>query len=299
MRSRWYQGIAVLVGLSFDFSSYASEILQVPVTVTDHQCEPMNLTVPAGKVRFVIKNKSMRALEWEILKGVRVVAERENIAPGFYQKMTVELDPGQYETTCGLLTNPHGILTVTARPGHPRYRLKLADIIAISSEYKFFLVSQSRHLVQQLQKAPGGDLPKDLISDYYHVWALIPAYRQVDTYDWLQKGVLHRPTLEMQTTRWKQAIRRQSLSVTQLIGQLRARLNTRGLPQKKWRAVIFDVKKLVELSRPVLLKLEPDWVNLLEQHLSAAALTQPEVNIRQQFDHDLTKLAGLLTLQEK
>lgn len=299
MRNRWYQEIAVLVVFAFPFICHASEILQVPVAVTDHQCEPMNLTVPAGKVRFVIKNKSMRSLEWEILNGVRVVAERENIAPGFYQKMTVELEPGQYETTCGLLTNPHGTLTVSEKPGHSGYRLKLADMIAITSEYKFFLVSQSGHLTQQLEKWPGGMFPDDLVSDYYHVWALIPAYRQVDSQDRLAADPAQLAAVKMQAIKWKQAVRHQSLSVAQIIEQLRARINEPGLSQKEWRAVIFDMKKLVELSRPVLVKFKPDWVNLFEQHLSVATSQLPEANIRQALDGDVTTLARLLTLQEK
>lgn len=41
-----------------------------------------------------------------------VVEERENIAPGFSQKMTANLQPGEYDMTCGLLTNPKGKLIV-------------------------------------------------------------------------------------------------------------------------------------------------------------------------------------------
>ncbi len=59
----------------------AADILQVKVTVNDKQCEPMNVTVKAGKTQFIIQNHSQKALEWEILKGVMVVEERENIAP--------------------------------------------------------------------------------------------------------------------------------------------------------------------------------------------------------------------------
>lgn len=85
----------------------------VNVAVNDSACEPMTLTVPSGQVVFNIKNDSARKLEWEILKGVMVVDERENIAPGLSDKMTVTLLPGEYEMTCGLLTNPRGKLTVT------------------------------------------------------------------------------------------------------------------------------------------------------------------------------------------
>lgn len=84
----------------------------VNVGISDDACEPMQLTVKRGKTQFIIKNNSRRAVEWEILKGVYVVEERENIAPGFSQKLTAKLEPGKYEMTCGLLSNPHGVLIV-------------------------------------------------------------------------------------------------------------------------------------------------------------------------------------------
>ena len=83
------------------------------IAVNDHACDPMELTVPSGQVVFNIKNNSTRKLEWEILKGVMVVDERENIAPSLSDKMTVTLLPGEYEMTCGLLNNPRGKLVVT------------------------------------------------------------------------------------------------------------------------------------------------------------------------------------------
>ena len=91
----------------------ANEGGSVSIAVNDNACEPMELTVPSGQVVFNIKNNSGRKLEWEILKGVMVVDERENIAPGLSDKMTVTLLPGEYEMTCGLLTNPRGKLVVT------------------------------------------------------------------------------------------------------------------------------------------------------------------------------------------
>ena len=105
-RSALQAGIATL--LSCAFAAHAADVPQVKVTVTDKQCEPMSLTVNAGKTQFLIVNQSQKALEWEILKGVLVVEERENIAPGFSQKLTANLQPGEYDMTCGLLTNPKG-----------------------------------------------------------------------------------------------------------------------------------------------------------------------------------------------
>ena len=87
---------------------------EVSVTVTDTGCQPGQLTVGAGRTTFVISNKSSKPLEWEILEGVMVVEERENIAPGFVQKLKAELKAGEYAMTCGLRSNPKGKIVVTA-----------------------------------------------------------------------------------------------------------------------------------------------------------------------------------------
>lgn len=73
--------VTVAALLSSAFGAQAADIPQVKVTVNDKQCEPMQVTVNAGKTQFIIQNHSQKALEWEILKGVMVVEERENIAP--------------------------------------------------------------------------------------------------------------------------------------------------------------------------------------------------------------------------
>ena len=86
----------------------------VAVTITDAGCSPAALSVLPGKTVFQIRNSSRRALEWEILKGVEVVEERENIIPGFVQMLTTALEPGSYLMTCGLLSNAKGTLQVTA-----------------------------------------------------------------------------------------------------------------------------------------------------------------------------------------
>ncbi|HEY0276237.1 MAG TPA: cupredoxin domain-containing protein, partial [Paenirhodobacter sp.] len=82
------------------------------VTITANACEPMQISVPGGRRSFEIVNASDRPIEWEILDGVMVLAERENIAPGFRAGLTVQLQPGTYDMACGLLSNPRGTLTV-------------------------------------------------------------------------------------------------------------------------------------------------------------------------------------------
>ena len=121
----------------------------VTVTVTAKGCEPAELTVPAGETTFLIINKSTRAMEWEILSGVMVVDERENIAPGFKQKMTTDLKPGEYVVTCGLLSNPQGKLIV-ANTGAPAGPVKptATDLIGPTAEYRVFLAGETDGLVK-------------------------------------------------------------------------------------------------------------------------------------------------------
>ena len=125
----------------------------VAVTITDKGCEPNALSVPAGKTTFKIKNQSKRAVEWEILDGVMVVEERENIIPGFVQSLTANLKAGQYQITCGLLTNPKGVLTVTAAAtstsaGEPN----ALDLVGALAEYKVYVTKEVGDLVEQTKR---------------------------------------------------------------------------------------------------------------------------------------------------
>ncbi|QMT40161.1 iron uptake system protein EfeO [Neisseria shayeganii] len=122
----------------------------VNIAVNDQACEPMELTVPSGEVVFQIKNNSGRKLEWEILNGVMVVDERENIAPGLSDKMTVTLLPGEYAMTCGLLNNPRGKLTVTdsgfKQTAGEADMEKLAQPLA---DYKTYVQAEAEQLVSK------------------------------------------------------------------------------------------------------------------------------------------------------
>jgi iron uptake system component EfeO len=120
----------------------------VAITITSKGCEPNAVTVPEGKTTFRIKNASARVLEWEILDGVMVVEERENIVPGFVQTLTATLKAGQYQMTCGLLSNPKGTITVTAgstttaktEPG-------ASDLTGPLAEYKIYVTKEVGDLV--------------------------------------------------------------------------------------------------------------------------------------------------------
>lgn len=124
------------------------------VTIHPHSCEPNALTVAAGRNSFRIVNRSERAVEWEILDGVLVVEERENIAPGLSQVINANLQPGDYAITCGLLSNPRGTLHVTPTAeseAKAKARPSMVAFVGPLSEYRVYLATQGSALIRAVQ----------------------------------------------------------------------------------------------------------------------------------------------------
>jgi iron uptake system component EfeO len=148
--------MSVLAGVSVCNPGYAAAqdgSQPVAVTITDKGCEPNALSVPAGKTTFKIKNQSKRAVEWEILDGVMVVEERENIIPGFVQSLTANLKAGKYQMTCGLLTNPKGVLVVAAAAtGTSAGEPSALDLVGPLAEYKVYVTREVGDLVEQTRR---------------------------------------------------------------------------------------------------------------------------------------------------
>lgn len=138
---------------------------EITVTIHAHRCEPNALTVPAGRASFRIINRSDRAVEWEILDGVLVVEERENIAPGLSQVINANLLPGNYAITCGLLSNPRGTLQVTPTAESEalaKAKPSMVAFIGPLSEFRVYLSRQGSALIQAVtaleQAIAAGDL---------------------------------------------------------------------------------------------------------------------------------------------
>ena len=138
---------------------------EITVTIHPHSCEPNELTVPAGFNSFRIVNASERAVEWEILDGVLVIEERENIAPGLSQVINATLNPGDYAITCGLLSNPRGKLHVTPTAeseAKAKARPSMVAFIGPLSEFRVYVSSQSNALIKAVealsQAISSGDL---------------------------------------------------------------------------------------------------------------------------------------------
>lgn len=124
---------------------------EIVVNIHPHNCEPAALTVAAGRTSFRIVNRSERAVEWEILDGVLVVEERENIAPGLSQVINANLQPGDYQITCGLLSNPRGSLKVTPTAesdAAAKARPSMVAFVGPLSEYRVYLATQGSGLIR-------------------------------------------------------------------------------------------------------------------------------------------------------
>lgn len=152
------------------------------ITIAGKTCEPNQLSVPAGRRTFRIVNQSDRAVEWEILDGVMVVAERENIAPGITQTLTAKLSPGRYEITCGLLSNPRGILEVTdsAEAAAEAARPSLVAYIGPLSEYQLYLMLETEQLMRETRGLAEAVKAGDLGAAQAHYASARIAYAHIE-----------------------------------------------------------------------------------------------------------------------
>lgn len=72
------------------------------VTSTDDACTVSSATTGSGNTTFAITNAGSRTTEFYLMASdrLRVVAEKENIAPGSTSELSVALQPGSYFTAC-------------------------------------------------------------------------------------------------------------------------------------------------------------------------------------------------------
>jgi iron uptake system component EfeO len=125
----------------------AADPAPVVITITDKGCEPADVKLPAGEVAFKIVNKSSRAIEWEVLSGVNMMFERENILPGFTQDIKAKLEPGSYQMTCGVRNNPQG--TVVAEGPATAKTVQVQDFVGPLAEYKVYVLAEVSALVEK------------------------------------------------------------------------------------------------------------------------------------------------------
>jgi FTR1 family protein len=86
----------------------------VDVQISDEGCLPATLKLAAGPTNFKVTAKgSGQSTEYEIVKGDRILGERENIAPGLNATFSLDLAPGEYESACIGADRERGKIVVT------------------------------------------------------------------------------------------------------------------------------------------------------------------------------------------
>lgn len=104
---------ATACGSSSDSAPEGAEILSFKLT--DEGCDPTDATVPAGPVSFEVENAgTSKVTEFEVIDGVEILGEKENLSSGFSGNFSLTLEEGTYILYCPGGENERGTLTVTA-----------------------------------------------------------------------------------------------------------------------------------------------------------------------------------------
>jgi iron uptake system component EfeO len=97
-------GIAVVMAIALAgcVPNHAPTTSRLTVKFTDDGCAVSASTVPSGPVAFTLTNSGTDVNEFEILADdkLRIVGEKENVAPGQTVSLAVQLEPGTYYTGC-------------------------------------------------------------------------------------------------------------------------------------------------------------------------------------------------------
>lgn len=84
-----------------DSAGDAGGITTVAIQVTDDGCPAPDGPFDSGAFTFEVENVSGTGVtEFEVLSGDRILAEKENLPPGFSGSFTIELGPGVYTLYC-------------------------------------------------------------------------------------------------------------------------------------------------------------------------------------------------------
>jgi len=122
----------------------------VAVKLTDAGCDPAALKLDAGRTTFEVTNAGTgRVSELELLKGARILGEKENLVAGLSGTFTLTLQPGEYTLSCpGGTSSATGVLTVggsrVETSGDPRLEAAVAG-------YQRYVAAQARTLVARVK----------------------------------------------------------------------------------------------------------------------------------------------------
>lgn len=144
--------VGVAACSSSDDGDSSSATKTVTVEMTNDGCKVTPDKVDAGPITFEIKNTNAAAVsEVELLQDGKILAERENIAPGMAAtSFSHKLDGGTYELYCPGATNEKTTFTVTGTA--TKATGSVADQLnAAAAEYKQYVITQVNSLTTATQ----------------------------------------------------------------------------------------------------------------------------------------------------
>jgi iron uptake system component EfeO len=137
----------------------------IKVTLTDGGCVPAPHSVSAGAFRFDIDSKTTKSTEFELLKGNKIMGEKENLTKGLSGNFSLRLAEGEYTAYCPGAKKEKTKFTVTKGGGGASADPAVKSALdAATGQYHDYVVDQATQLVANTKAftaaVRAGDLAK-------------------------------------------------------------------------------------------------------------------------------------------
>jgi len=121
----------------------------VAITITSQGCAAPESSYPAGPLTFEIENQDATAVsEFELLSGDRILAEKENIPPGFSGSFSLQVPPGEYTLYCPGAETARSPFTVTGNAPATTASDSQSLLAQGSRDYASYVEAQAQLLVE-------------------------------------------------------------------------------------------------------------------------------------------------------
>jgi FTR1 family protein len=151
------------------------------VTITARQCLLDRPEYAAGGITFAVSNTDATGVsEVEVLDGQRILAEKENLPPGFSGSFSVTLAAGSYTLYCPGAQTEKVALTVTGASTVAPSGNTHALLVRGSQHYAAFVEQQAGLLVDQVRTLVAAINSGDLATAQAHYAAARPYYERIE-----------------------------------------------------------------------------------------------------------------------
>jgi iron uptake system component EfeO len=154
----------------------------VDVSITDaNGCSANATSFPAGPLTVNVSNKDATAVsEIELLSGQRIVAEKENLPPGFSGSFAVSLDAGNYTLYCPGAKTENTAFTITGTA--PAQGSSAVDVLLAqgAANYGKYITDQVGYLVTTTKALDVAIDSKDLTAAQNAYMKARPYYEKIE-----------------------------------------------------------------------------------------------------------------------